>query len=56
MECCISCRSTCMFTLNVSVLCQLTTRELELSKKMFGNYTHTAGGVLSRFLIENVIA
>ena len=56
MECCISCGS--MFTLNVSVLCQLTTMDLGamLSKKMFGNYTHTAGGVLSRFLIENLIA
>ena len=31
MECCISCGST--FTLNVSVLCQLATRELEVSKK-----------------------
>ena len=48
MECCISCGST--FTLNDSVLCQLTTRELEVSKKIFGNYIRTAGGVLSRFL------
>ena len=28
----------------------LTTRELEVSKNFFANYTHTAGGILSRFL------